>query len=54
LPWFLRNLKNIQNETTKRILVGITNFNISTNQDYFVYEVLRNYPKINKFCSWNQ
>jgi len=20
----------------------------------FVYKVLRNYPKINKFCSWNQ
>jgi len=20
----------------------------------FVYEVLRNYPKINEFCSWNQ
>jgi len=20
----------------------------------FVYEVLRNYPKMEKFCSWNQ
>jgi len=31
-PWLPRNLKNLQNETTKRFLVGNTNINILTNQ----------------------
>jgi len=28
-PWLSRNLKNAQNETTKRFLIGNTNINIS-------------------------
>jgi len=31
-PWLPRNLKNVQNETTKRFLIGNTNINISIIQ----------------------
>jgi len=43
-----RNLKNVQNETTKHFLIGNTNINISIKAN-FVYEVLRSYPKIMNF-----
>jgi len=33
LPWLPRNLKNVQNETSKLFSVGNTNINIPTNQD---------------------
>jgi len=48
--------KNVQNETTKRFLIGNTNKLLTTFQPIkanFMYEVLLNYPKIEKFCSWN-
>jgi len=46
--------KNVQNETTKLFSVGNTTINIQSIKANFVYEVLRNYPKINEFCFWNQ
>jgi len=39
----------------KRFIVGNTKFNILTNQGYnIVYEVLRNYAKLDEFYSWKE
>jgi len=47
-------LKNVQNETTKLFSVGNTILTFQPIKANFVYKVLRNYPKINEFCCWNQ
>jgi len=54
--WLPRYLKqNVQNETTKRFLVGNTKINILLSiKANFVHEVLRNYTKLDEVCSWNQ
>jgi len=53
-PWLPRNLKNIQNETIKLFSAVTQILTFQPIKADFVYEVLRNYPKTNKFCSWNQ
>jgi len=42
-------LKNAQNETTKPFSVGNTKVTFQPIKVNFVYEVLRNFPKINEY-----
>jgi len=46
--------KNVQNETTKLFLVGNTRINSYKTKANYVYEVLQNCMKLDKFCSWKQ